>query len=126
MDLRQLNVLAGACIVLMASSAQAEPATFVAPTVTKCVVDGVTSYSDKACPEGVAERQIAVDNAPPVVLVAAENRVARPVRNARCDAAAAELHNIDALTRQGQPADMQAFLDARRQQKRNELFRYRC
>jgi hypothetical protein len=48
------------------------------------------------------------------------------VRHARCGAAEAELTNIDTLTRQGQPPDMQAFLDARRQQRRNEQFRLRC
>ncbi|MCD6079412.1 MAG: hypothetical protein K0R89_3356 [Ramlibacter sp.] len=126
MEPRKLTALIGALVVFAMPAAQAEPQTQVAPTVTKCVVNGITTYSDKPCPEGIDERQIAVDNAPPVVLVASENRTPRPVRDARCDAAAAELHNIDALTRQGQPPEMQAFLDARRQQKRNELFRFRC
>ena len=105
----------GSLLVLLAPQARAE-------AVTKCTVDGVTTYSDRACPEGIDQRRISLDDAPPVTVIASASQV----RNARCEAAEAELHNIDTLTRRGQPRDMQAFLDARRKQMRNEQFRWGC
>ena len=102
------------------------PSHATADAVTKCVVHGVTTYSDRPCPDAGAERNFSLDKTQAVSIVAAETRMASAVRSARCDAAQAELHNIDVLSRQGQPPDMQAFLDARRQQKRNEQFRWRC
>lgn len=131
-DARGWKVLAtgaalGTLLVLAAPPARAEPIPPNPHAVTKCIVNGITSYSDKPCPNGVGEHRIAVDSAPPVAIVASDATRPPPrVRDARCDAAQAELHNIDALTKQGQPPDMQAFLEARRQQKRNEQFRYRC
>lgn len=116
----------GTLLVLAAPQAKAEPITPNPHAVTKCIVNGTTTYSDQPCHDGILEHRIAVDNAPPVTMVAFEAMRPARVRDARCDAAQAELHNIDALTKQGQPPDMQAFLEARRQQKRNEQFRYRC
>jgi hypothetical protein len=125
MEPRNATLLALTCtlLVLVAPYANADRITSNPNTVTKCVVDGITTYSDKPCPDGIGELPLTGDNS--VIVIASEKR-ARPVRNPHCDAAEAELHNIEALTRQGQPADMQAFLDARRQQKRNEQFRVRC
>lgn len=131
-DARGWKVLAtgaalGTLLVMVAPHAKAEPHVPPNPhAVTKCIVNGITTYSDQPCPDGIGEHRIAVDNAPPVSIVAAEAMRPARVRDARCDAAQAELHNIDALTKQGQPPDMQAFLEARRQQKRSEQFRYRC
>ena len=117
----------GSLLVLATPSARADGVAPVPNTVIRCVVHGITTYSDQPCPDGIGERQVAVDNAgSPVSIVATDTRPAPHVRQARCEAAEAELNNIDTLTRQGQPRDMQAFLDARRQQRRNEQFRLRC
>ena len=95
--------------------------------VAKCLVDGVTTYSDTACPQGTRIGELTLPAEPPATPT---EPVATPtpsdLRQARCDAAHAELRNIDALTVKGQPADMQAFLDARRSAKRHELFLHRC
>jgi hypothetical protein len=128
--LRAWKVLAcagalGTLLVLSTPPAKADPPDPSPRTATKCRVDGVTTYSDKPCPYAIGKRQVQADTAPPAS-AASEARSSPAVRIARCDAAEAELRNIDALTKQGQPPDMQAFLDARRQQKRNEQFRYRC
>ena len=116
--------LALLCTLLALAVPPANADTRLPQAVTKCVVDGVTSYSDQPCSDGLAERRIALDKA--VIVLVAQGLATPPVRSARCEAAQAELHNIDVLTRQGQPPDMQAFLDARRQHKRNEQLRYRC
>ena len=47
----------GSLLVLLAPQARAE-------AVTKCTVDGVTTYSDRACPEGIDQRRISLDDAP--------------------------------------------------------------
>lgn len=117
----KLPALLGTLLILVAAHASADPHPPKANTVTKCIVAGTTSYSDQPCPDATTERPITGDNAVSVIASAK-----RPLRSARCDAAQAELQNINALTRQGQPPDMQAFLDARRQQKRNEQLRFRC
>ena len=97
--------------------------------VSKCVVHGITTYSDHGCPEGTALPPLALRPEPGGQLLAQHPSPAitsLALRRARCDAARAELLNIDALTDKGQPPEMQAFLDARRQEKKNEMFLYRC
>jgi hypothetical protein len=99
-------------------------------TVSKCIVDGVTTYSDAGCADGASLGELTIRSepreAPATPALQTESIAPDALRQARCDAAAAELRNIDALTAQGQPADMQAFLDARRSEKRHELFQHRC
>ena len=104
------NVLAtgaalGTLLVLAAPPAKADPAPPNPHAVTKCIVEGITTYSDKRCPDGSGERHIAVDNrlrwSPPL---------RKPAHLPRCAAPAAmpprrNWHNIDTLTRQGQPRD---------------------
>lgn len=116
-------------------------------SVNKCVIAGITTYTDSDCEAGAPLRlasdpaeamPIAEPRRQQAIADAAQSQrsqfdrqpaivAALPaLRQARCNAALAELRNIDALTQLGQPADMQAFLDARRQEKRHELFLYRC
>lgn len=112
----------GLLLLLATLPARADGTPSNPTAIRKCIVQGITSYSDKPCPHGSGERAIA----PPSIVASEASRPESHVRSARCEAAEAELHNIDALTRQGQPPDMQAFLEARRQQRHSELFRYRC
>ena len=98
----------------------------VSGSVAKCLVDGVTTYSDSGCPQGTTIGELTLQAAPAVTSTPVAVPASSDLRQARCDAAHAELRNIDALTVKGQPADMQAFLDARRSAKKNELFLHRC
>lgn len=115
-------------------SAQDWVAARLGAEIHKCVADGNTTYSDRPCADAAAVSQLSLARAAAVSIVSSAARVPVPagselapaVRDAACAAAEAELANIDDLTRRGQPADMQAFLEARRRLKRAEQFRHRC
>lgn len=118
-----------------------------ARSVTKCVGNGTTTYSDQGCAAGsVAERvevnpnrnlsdglpRSKIDFTPaptnnPAGELAVANADANPhFKKNKCDALEARIRSIDAEARQPQSAQTQDRLAMWRKEARDEQFRLRC
>lgn len=117
-------------------------------TVTKCVVNGKTSYSDGLCPAGALssrlttrsdhnlmaavrpqtapfteQEELAAQNTTPTPTYSAPAAAANP---AECQALTAQIERWDAMARQPQSAQTQDWISAQRKQARDRQFRLHC
>lgn len=116
-------------------------------TVSKCVVNGATSYSDGPCPGGALSSQItthanhnlmAAVRAPavrrteapaiehPVVVTQNDAAPAALAHQAECQQLDAQIQRWDAMARQPQSGQMQDWISEQRKQARDRQFRIRC
>ena len=118
-------------------------------TVTKCVVNGKTSYSDGLCPAGTISSRLTTrpdhnlmaavrpSTAPPFTEQeepAAQNTTPAPTYSVpaaaanptECRALTAQIERWDAMARQPQSAQTQDWISAQRKQARDRQFRLRC
>lgn len=128
----------------------APDATAGTSTVSKCVVNGATSYSDGPCPGGALSSQITTHanhnlmaavrpqavrrteatEAPvtphPAVVVQHEAVPAAMAHQAECEYLDAQIRRFDAMARQPQSGQMQDWISEQRKQARDRQFRIRC
>ncbi len=117
-------------------------ATNTTVVVTKCVVNGVTMYSDSECNAAIRRSQITIDpqqnsadglrTAPPAPQVVQVQSPPAPTadshaeRKQLCELYEEEIRQIDARARQPISAGEQDFLAAERKKARDAQFRRRC
>jgi hypothetical protein len=132
------------------ASSVASPATRSAPTtstVTRCVHNGSTTYSDRGCtgrskvvevnpnlntadalPRNKAD--VSATHQPPLAaapMIASANAPDPAVdQRTLCDKLEAEIQSIDSMARQPQSPQMQDLLAARRKAARDQQFRLHC
>jgi hypothetical protein len=120
-----------------------------ARTISKCVVNGVITYSDGACPHGVPTARLTIDSSrnvadalpshqrqePPPQAVIQPVAEAVPAENMSPDFASKRalclqldeaVNYVDARARQALPAHEQDRLAAERKRYRDEQFRLHC
>lgn len=118
-----------------------------ARVVTKCVVNGTTSYGDAACAQGARSTQVITKanhnllaGLTPEQMAAANQIKAVPptmphfndnaraaVSNAdECKRIDAEITQLDAMARQPQSGQMQDWISQQRKERRDRQFRIRC
>ncbi len=119
-------------------------------TVSKCTVNGSTTYTEGHCPQGASATQLRVDSAPMGMLpplanaptiqqstsVAVDTVPAQSAargtpqptfdRAAECRLLDAEIQRLDALARQPQNAQMQDWIRSERKKARDRQFEIRC
>lgn len=114
--------------------------------VTKCVVNGRTSYGDASCPQGAISSQVTTranhnlmaavrptsvtpTEAPatePIVEVQTPYVNAVAAKNAECQALDAQIKHWDAMARQPQGAQTQDWISNERKKARDRQFRIHC
>lgn len=115
--------------------------------VTKCVVNGRTSYGDNACPQGSVSRQVTTrDNhnlmaairptaASPTETTPAPQHVVEvqtqftsgaAAKKTECDWLDSHIKHWDSMARQPQSAPMQDWISQQRKQARDRQFRIHC
>ena len=115
--------------------------------VTKCQVNGRTSYGDAACPQGSVSSQLTVranhnlmaavrptvaspaeaaPTASPMVAVQANFINDATARKTECDALDLQIRHWDSMARQPQGAQTQDWISAQRKQARDRQFRIHC
>jgi hypothetical protein len=115
-------------------------------TVTKCVVNGKTSYADSACPQGAVKTQVTTRTdqnlmtaVRPTAVTQTEEAVSQPLavarnnpsldaaaKKAECQALNAQIEHLDSLSRQPQSAQMQDWIKDERKKARDQQFRLPC
>lgn len=118
-------------------------------TVSKCIVNGTTSYSDGPCPGGALSSQItthanhnlmaavrpqaagrtqaqAIERPRPVIVVQEDAVPAAVTHQAECQYLDAQIAHWDAMARQPQSGQMQDWIREQRKQARDRQFRIRC
>ena len=118
-------------------------------TVTKCIANGKTSYSDSPCPPGALSSRLTTrpdhnlmaavrpSTAPPFTEQeepAAHNTTPTPTysapaaaaNQAECQALTTQIERWDAMARQPQSAQTQDWISAQRKQARDRQFRLHC
>lgn len=114
--------------------------------VTKCVVNGKTSYGDGACGQGAKSIQVTTRSdlnlmapvrptaSPPIEEPAPEPTPAAQItaapnpaaKKAECEYLNAEIARLDSMARQPQGMQMQDWIKEQRKQLRDRQFRIRC
>ena len=115
--------------------------------VTKCQVNGRTSYGDAACPQGSVSSQLTVranqnlmaavrptvaspaeaaPTPPPMVAVQANPTNDATARKTQCDALDLQIRHWDSMARQPQAAQTQVWISMQRKQARDQQFRIHC
>ena len=114
--------------------------------VTKCVVNGKTSYGDSACPQGAVKTQVTtradqnlMTAVRPVAVMQTEEAVRHPAavarstpspdaaaKKAECQALNAQIEHLDSMSRQPQSAQMQDWIKEERKKARDQQFRLSC
>ena len=115
--------------------------------ITKCVVNGRTSYGDAACPQGSVSSQVTT-RANHNLMAAVRPTAASPteatattqhiiqvqtssisdaaVKKTECDWLDSQIKHWDSMARQPQGAQMQDWIREQRKQARDRQFRIRC
>jgi hypothetical protein len=114
--------------------------------VTKCVVNGKTSYGNGACPQGAVKTQVTtradqnlMTAVRPAALMRTEEAVNPPAaatrnspsldaaaKKAECQALNAQIEHLDSMSRQPQSAQMQDWIKDERKKARDQQFRLPC
>lgn len=118
-----------------------------ARVVTKCVVNGTTSYGDAACAQGAKSTQVItkanhnllagltpaqmaaanqIKAAPPAVPYVNDSPRAAVSNADECKSIDAEITQLDAMARQPQSGQMQDWISQQRKERRDRQFRIRC
>lgn len=115
-------------------------------TVTKCVVNGKTSYGDSACPQGAVKTQVTtradqnlMTAMRPAAVMQTEEAASQPAavarstpspdaaaKKAECQALNAQIEHLDSMSRQPQSAQMQDWVKDERKKARDQQFRLPC
>jgi hypothetical protein len=115
-------------------------------TVTKCVVNGKTSYGDGACPQGAVKTQVTtradqnlMTAVRPTAVMQTEEAVSQPLavarnnpspdaaaKKAECQMLTARIEQLDSMSRQPQSAQMQDWIKDERKKARDQQFRLPC
>ncbi|MBG6078084.1 hypothetical protein [Polaromonas sp. CG_9.11] len=115
--------------------------------VTKCQLNGRTSYSDAACPQGSVSSQLSTranhnlmaavrptalipaetePTAPRIVEVKAHSFSDATARKTECDGLDSQIRHWDSMARQPQGVQTQDWISAQRKQARDRQFRMGC
>ncbi|MFI5447795.1 hypothetical protein [Polaromonas sp. UC242_47] len=113
-------------------------------TVTKCVVNGKTTYGDNSCAHGAvtsqvttrADHNLMVAARPPTVtstettfsqeIVVTQSAPSIDNSKAQCEAIDAQIKGLDAMARQPHSGQMQDWIRGERKKLRDEQFRIPC